>query len=121
MPTVADLMTPDVVAASPDATMADVARLLRDRGVECVVLLQYEQVVGVLTDRDLVVLGLAAGRDPGTAARDLGRDAVTLGTDMEADEARNLLRSKALRSAPVVDAGGKAQGFCSLADLDAPN
>ncbi len=57
---VQDIMTPDPVGVYFDQTIADTARIMRDAQVGAVLVVNGESLAGVVTDRDLVVRGLAA-------------------------------------------------------------
>ena len=59
---VRSVMTPNPASISPEATLAGAARTMRDMDVGTVVVTDDGRPVGILTDRDIVVRGLAAGR-----------------------------------------------------------
>ncbi len=61
---VAEIMTTDVVTVQRDTTVAEAASVMSGRGISGIVVMQAEQVVGVLTERDLLKRVIAAGRDP---------------------------------------------------------
>jgi PAS domain S-box-containing protein len=61
---VAEIMTRDVVTVQRDATVAEAAAVMSGRGISGIVVMQAEQIVGVLTERDLLKRVIAAGRDP---------------------------------------------------------
>lgn len=61
--TIDALVRRDVVVLSPTSSCQQAAALMRDRNVGCVVVVQDEEPVGIVTDRDLVTRVLAAGRD----------------------------------------------------------
>jgi CBS domain-containing protein len=60
-------MVRDVVSVAPSATLAEAARRMRDANVGALPVVVDGQVRGLVTDRDLVVRGIARGLDPGTA------------------------------------------------------
>ena len=64
--TVGDVMTRDPVTVSSDSTVVEVARLMRDRDIGPVLVVDGDRVSGVVTDRDIVVRAVADGRDPGS-------------------------------------------------------
>jgi PAS domain S-box-containing protein len=61
---VAEIMTKDVVTVQRNATVAEAASIMSGRGISGIVVMQAEQIVGVLTERDLLKRVIAAGRDP---------------------------------------------------------
>jgi CBS domain-containing protein len=58
-----DVMTTEPVAMSATSSVADAARAMRDRNIGDVIVLENGRVSGIVTDRDIVVRALAAGRD----------------------------------------------------------
>jgi CBS domain-containing protein len=76
------------------------------------------RVCGIVTDRDIVIRGVAEGRDPSTTA--LGdvcsRDMTTLSPDDSVSDALRLMKDKAIRRVPVTDKGRPA-GIVTLGDL----
>jgi PAS domain S-box-containing protein len=61
---VAEIMTKDVVTVQRNATVAEAASIMSGRRISGIVVMQAEQVVGVLTERDLLKRVIAVGRDP---------------------------------------------------------
>ncbi|MEU3878211.1 CBS domain-containing protein, partial [Streptomyces sp. NPDC029704] len=61
---VKDVMTPGATSVRPDASLAEVARLMRDQAIGDVVVTHGDAVVGVITDRDITVRAIADGADP---------------------------------------------------------
>lgn len=121
---VADICNRDVVTLGCDASLREAARLMREQHVGDVVIVAEEgasgkKPLGILTDRDIVVEVLA---------RDVDLDSVAIGDTMSfellsvhdqdsIDDAIELMRSKAVRRAPVVDAEGALVGIVSVDDL----
>jgi CBS domain-containing protein len=82
------------------------------------VVLDDGKVCGIVTDRDIVVRGIADGRDPrSTTVGDVcSRDLTTVAPDDQIAAAVRLLRDKAIRRLPVVEAG-RAVGILSIGDV----
>jgi CBS domain-containing protein len=115
--TIADVMMPDPVTCTPDAEVQQAAQLMRDRDIGDVVVLDGERVRGIVTDRDLVVRGLAAGFSPSTHLSDvLSESVVTVDAQADVDRAAEVMRERAVRRLPVVD-GDRLVGIVSLGDL----
>ena len=116
--TVGDLMTRDPVLLEPTATVKDAARMMRDRDIGTVLVTDKGQLVGVLTDRDIVVRGLAEKDDaPRTPIMDIAStEVMALAPGDSVDKAVKLMRSHALRRFPVVDSG-KPVGVLTIGDL----
>ena len=115
---VRDLMTSDPRTLERSATATEAARLMKDQDVGSVVITDGDQVHGILTDRDIVVRGIAEGRSPEEIqVGDIcTSDLTTLSPDDSIDDAIRHLREKHIRRLPVVD-GGRAVGILSIGDL----
>jgi len=115
---VRDVMTPNPVTLPATASLVEAALAMRDFDMGDVLVLDNGQVCGIVTDRDIVVRGIAAGNYPATVT--LGeicsRDLTTLSATDRVEDAVSLMREKAIRRLPVVE-GGKPVGIVSLGDL----
>jgi len=116
--TVQDLMTPDPITLPETATLLDAARTMRQAGIGNVVVLHGEAVCGIVTDRDIVVRGIADGRDPrATTLGDVcSRNLTTLSPNDQLETAVRLIREHAIRRLPVVRRG-RAVGILTMGDL----
>jgi CBS domain-containing protein len=112
------IMTEAVVTAPPNATVRQVAALMRDRNVGSVVVIDGSgRPVGMVTDRDLTVDVLAEGADDTMAVEDCATAPVVTGdSDMDLDEAAALMVSHRIRRLPVMDEGELA-GIVTLDDI----
>jgi len=117
---VRDVMTPGVVAVRPDASLVEAARLMRSQDIGDVVVADGQEVVGVLTDRDITIRAVADGIDPSTvSARSVCTpDPVTVAPGDPVTQAAALMRAHAVRRLPVVE-DGLPVGMVSLGDLAA--
>lgn len=115
---VREVMTPGVVAVRPDASLVEAAQLMRSQGIGDVLVADGQQVVGVLTDRDITVRAVAEGTDPLTvSARSVCTpDPVMVSPDDPVQAAVALMRAHAVRRLPVVE-NGLPVGVVSLGDL----
>jgi CBS domain-containing protein len=116
--TVRDLMTPDPVTVDASAPVSEAARVMRDRHVGDVIVLQGGRLRGIVTDRDIVVRVVAEERDARTsrAGDVVSTHLVTVAPNDPVDRAVALMRENALRRLPVVD-GDRPVGIVSLGDL----
>jgi len=115
--TIREVMTESVVVASGEATVREVAELMRERGVGSVVLVDGDAPVGILTDRDLAVSVLADGRDPADRAADhASRPVVTVNPGASLEDAAELMVGHGIRRLPVLD-GDRLTGIVTLDDL----
>src|SRR5215475_7410785 len=96
---VRDIMTTAVIGLGEEASLVEAARHMRLNDIGDVLMLDGDAVLGIVTDRDIVVRALAADRDPATTTlREVAtRDPVTIGPDEPAAYAVQLMRDGALR------------------------
>lgn len=116
--TVGDLMTRDPIMLEPGDTVLDAACAMRDRDIGTVLITDKGQLVGVLTDRDIVVRAIADRGDAATMKVEqiASKEVAALAPDDPVDKAVQLMRSRALRRFPVVKSG-KPVGVLSMGDL----
>ncbi|MFF8103000.1 CBS domain-containing protein [Streptomyces sp. NPDC016640] len=114
---VRDIMTSAPVTVEAQTSVAQVARVMRDRDLGSVLVTDGDRLRGLVTDRDLVVRAVAEGGDPEetTVAGACSEDLVTVGPDDDLDRAVQLMREHAVRRVPVVE-GGRPVGIVSLGD-----
>jgi CBS domain-containing protein len=117
---VRDIMTTTVIGLGKDASLVEAARHMRLNDIGDVLLLDGDSVLGIITDRDIVVRALASDKDPTTTT--IGEVAslepVTIGPDEPAAHAVQLMRDRALRRLPVCE-DGHVVGVVSLGNLAA--
>lgn len=118
-----EICTPDVVHLPDDATAATAARLMRERHVGDVVIVEDTEgdqtPIGVITDRDLVVEVLAKERDPAKVkVREIMRTPVVIArTSEDAHTALERMKAHGVRRIPVMDEYMKLAGILCLDDL----
>ncbi|WP_433544727.1 CBS domain-containing protein [Streptomyces sp. CA-294286] len=118
MTTARDIMTGGAECIGAQETVLEAARKLTQLGVGALPICGTdERLKGMLTDRDIVVKVLGAGKDPATVkAGDLAQgEAVTIGADDSADEVFATMTSHKVRRLPVID-GHTLVGVVALAD-----
>ena len=116
---VADVMTRQVVYL-PEATMLDeAAQVMRDRGIGDVVVTRGPTMVGLVTDRDIVVRAIAENLPPRTTS--LGditsHELIMVEQSATVDEAVQAMRERGVRRLLVCDADRKVVGILSLSDV----
>lgn len=114
---VGDIMTRDVKTARASDTFADVARILHDNRISSVIVMDGDQVAGIVTERDLVNV-VADGGDPRQASVGdrLTRDLATVEPRTDISDAAELMAERGIRHLPVLDRGSLA-GIVSIRDL----
>ncbi len=115
---VRELMTENVTTAAPDTTLEEAARLMKNEDVGAIPVVEDDRLLGIVTDRDIVVRGIAAGNDPFdcTLQEILSGDLETIEPDAEVDEAAELMARRQIRRLPVVE-DGLLIGMLSLGDI----
>jgi CBS domain-containing protein len=113
-----NVMSKNVLKLSPTATLAEAARTMRDSNVGAVIVEDQGKLVGLVTDRDIVVRAIAQERDPKTTqlGEACSKTLVSLGADDDTDRAVEVMRERSVRRLPVVEKG-KVVGMVSLGDL----
>jgi CBS domain-containing protein len=114
---VGDIMTPAPVGVYYSQTIGETARIMRDTQVGAVLVVNDGALSGVVTDRDLVVRGLAEGEGPESPVGPLcSGDLVGVAADADVTQAEQLMREHAVRRLPVVS-DGEVVGIVSMGDL----
>lgn len=115
---VSDVMTANPSTCPVSTTLADAARMMRDESIGDVLVCDDDnRLVGIVTDRDLVVRGLANGNvDMLTLGDVCSSDVTTVTTDTPTSDVVRLMADRAVRRIPVVD-DGRPVGIVSLGDL----
>jgi CBS domain-containing protein len=115
---VRDIMTTDVAKAKPESTLQEIAVMMRDQDTGAIPVVDGDKLLGIVTDRDIVVRCIAEGKDTvDTQAKDLEtEEPAIIKPDADVDEAREIMSRKQIRRLPVVDKG-RLVGIVSLGDI----
>ncbi|GAA4118761.1 CBS domain-containing protein [Enteractinococcus coprophilus] len=119
MVTAREIMTADAECIGEKDTLKQAAEKLRDLGVGSMPICgEDNRLKGMLTDRDIVIECIAAGRDPNTmTAGEIGDGKpVTIGADDSIDEAISTMKEHKVRRLPVID-GHELVGMIAQADI----
>jgi CBS domain-containing protein len=121
MATVADVMTREPRSMGPQETLADAAKLMDELNVGVVPVCEGDRLVGVVTDRDIVVRGLARDLDPRQSklADVMSGHVRTAHVDDDLDEILAAMSKAQVRRMPVVDGQDKLVGILSIGDIAA--
>src|SRR5690242_8848663 len=113
-----EVMTAEPAVVEPDTNLVDVARVMRDKNVGCVLVGQGQALRGLVTDRDLVVRGMARGAEPDrTEVSQVASDVTaTVAPDDEIGRAIGLMRERSVRRVVVME-GDRPVGVVSIGDL----
>jgi CBS domain-containing protein len=118
MASIRDVMTSGPTSSEPTATVVDAARIMAQEDVGPVPVVEGGRVVGMVTDRDIVVRVVAEGKDPSsTTLGDIAStDVVTVEADTNLDEALTLMSAHQVRRLPVTE-NGELVGIVAQADV----
>ncbi|EYR61812.1 oxidoreductase [Actinotalea ferrariae CF5-4] len=115
--TIADVITPDPVTIEATGTVREAAELMRSGDIGDVVVVEGGSLLGIVTDRDLVVRVLAVGGSGDDPVRQAcSSDLVTVSPDASLEEAAELMRQHDVRRLPVTS-GEELVGIVSIGDL----
>jgi CBS domain-containing protein len=116
---VQDLMTKSPACATPDQTLRDAATIMKQHDCGSLPVLDAKgRLIGVVTDRDMVVRAIATGRGSDTTVRDvMTKDPACCASDDDVELVQRIMSEKQVRRVPVVDKDGKTVGIVSQADL----
>lgn len=111
-------MTPVVRTASPMQSLVEAARLMRTEDAGSIPVVEDNRLVGIVTDRDITIRGIAEGVDPKTTtvADVASSEVVTVSPDQDLDEALTMMARHQVRRLPVVE-DGNLVGILAQADV----
>jgi CBS domain-containing protein len=117
---VKDVMHKGVDWVSPNTPVTELARLMREHDIGCIPIGEDDQLVGMVTDRDIVCKGLA--RNSFDAARTMARDVMTEGIhccreDDDLAKAMHHMETLKVRRLPVINKSKRMVGIISLGDV----
>jgi CBS domain-containing protein len=120
MADVSSVMTPNPASCTADTPLRDVARLMVKHDCGQIPVVDADgRPVGVVTDRDIAVRVVAAGRDSGsaTAADAMSTPCKSVSSTTSLYDTTCLMEAEKVRRIPVTDAEGRLAGIVSIADL----
>ncbi|RZJ96574.1 MAG: CBS domain-containing protein [Brevundimonas sp.] len=113
-----DIMSKDVQVARPTDTLQDVAKRMATGDFGFLPVADGDELIGTITDRDIAVRAVAGGAAPTSAVVEfISREPWTVRDDEDLKTALDLMGSRQVRRAPVVDKHGRLVGVVSLGDL----
>ena len=118
--TARDVMTRDPACCTPHTTLDQVAKLMVQNNCgEIPVVDVNDQLIGVITDRDIVCRAVADGKNPMAHTVDtcMSQPVVTVGADASLDDVVSTMEQHQIRRVPVVDERGCCAGIISQADV----
>ena len=117
-----DIMSKNPTCVTPDTTLADAARLMKNENIGIVPVVEStssRRLIGVVTDRDIAIRAVAEGRDGVTTSvgHVMSANVRTTTVDKSVDDVMDLMGEEQVRRVPVVDDRGVLVGIISQADI----
>jgi len=117
MEKIRDIMTDDVECCTLLDNMFEVAVKMKELNVGVIPIVDQEKLIGMITDRDIVIRGVAEKHPGSTKVEDImSKEMVTVSPDTSSTEAAKLMAEHQVRRLPVVE-NGKLIGIVSLGDF----
>ena len=116
---VKELMTKTPTCISPEQPLREAARLMKQNDCGSLPVQDASgRLLGMITDRDIVVRAVAEGRNGDCTVKDvMTKDPATVGPDDDVSRVEQIMAERQVRRVPVVDGSGKAVGVVAQADL----
>lgn len=114
---ISDVMTPNPKTVKSSDSIQTAALIMREEDAGAVPVVEDGRVIGMVTDRDIVVRAVADGDFAAKISDVVSDDVITASPDMTTAEAAELMGEHQVRRLPVVDADDRLVGIVSLGDL----
>ena len=116
---VRDVMTTNPECVSEKDSIQDVARIMKDKDTGVVPVVDGKKIIGLITDRDIVVRGIAEGRDLSSArvTELMTKSVRSVKEDAPLNEVLDLMSRAEVRRVPVVNGQNELVGIVSLGDI----
>ena len=113
-----EIMTRNVKTAASVTALQDIAAIMRDGDMGAVPVVDGGKLVGIVTDRDIVVRAIAKGSGPDTPVSEvMTKELFSVKPDDFVFEAIRLMGDKQVRRLPVIDSNGELKGIMAMADI----
>jgi len=114
---VSNIMKRNVISIDSSMTVKDAAKMMSDSGVGCIIVMEKNSTVGILTERDFVRKIIAHEKSLSTQVKDvMSSPLITINPDESVWELAQLMKVKRIHKVPVVDKG-KLIGIATSTDL----
>jgi CBS domain-containing protein len=113
-----DLMSRDVKLISPDTSIRDAANEMREGDFGMLPVGENDRMIGAITDRDIAIRAIAAGKDGSTKVREVMSEGIFwVYEDQSIDDAAKMMSERQVRRLPVVDRNKRLVGIVALGDF----
>jgi CBS domain-containing protein len=118
MKKVSEVMTYDVLVATPDQPIRDAAAQMAEADIGSLPVAENDRLIGMITDRDIVVRAVARGSDPKTPVREVMTDQIRYCyDDQDVQEVAQNMADLQVRRLPVVNRDKRLVGFIALSNI----
>jgi CBS domain-containing protein len=115
---ISDVMTREVATVRPDQTAREAATFMLNADAGSIPVTEGDRLIGMITDRDIAVRGVAKGHGPDTPVRDIMTSGIVCARENDSvDDVASKMSEAQVRRLPVIDDGEKLVGIVSLGDL----
>jgi CBS domain-containing protein len=115
---VSESMTRNPHLTSPKATLREAAQMMAERDIGLLLVGENDRLTGIVTDRDIAIRGIAAGKEPSTAVREVMSDKIRYCyEDQSIEEVAQNMSELRVRRLPVVNRAKRLVGVLSLGDI----
>ena len=115
---ISEVMTREVATVRADQTAQEAATFMLQGDAGSIPVTEGERLIGMITDRDITVRGVAAGRGPDTPVRELMSEGLVCAReDDDIEEVASRMSEAQVRRLPVIDQSENLVGIVSLGDL----
>jgi CBS domain-containing protein len=115
---ISEVMTRDVQTIGPDQPVQEAASFMLSADAGSIPVTEGDRLIGMITDRDIAVRGVAKGYGPNTSVRELMTDDIVIARlDDDTDDVASRMSNAQVRRLPVVDENERLCGIVSLGDL----
>jgi CBS domain-containing protein len=118
-----DVMTPNPVAVSEKDSIREVAQIMAREDTGVVPVVDGKKVIGMITDRDIVVRLVAEGKDPANARVNeaMSKNVRAVKEDTLVNEVLRVMSNSQIRRVPVVNSSDELVGIVSIGDIATTN
>jgi len=115
---ISEVMTTDLETVSADQTAREAAAFMLRADAGSIPVCEGDKVIGMITDRDIAVRGIAEGRGPDTPVSELMTESIICAhEDDDVQEVARRMSDEQVRRLPVIDSDERLVGIVSLGDL----
>jgi CBS domain-containing protein len=115
MPSLSDIMRPEVIDVAPEDTLGEVADRMTELNIGAAVVKDFGRLIGIITERDLLKAMAARVHSSEARVRQwMTEDPITAAADTDVEEAAQVMLEHGFRHLPVLDESGAVVGLVSL-------